>query len=124
MKSKKIDVSSTANGLLYFMENSIQIEFGSEGAASFIGISPHTELRLVFRGINLFDHDATEVFSLFQQYEDDENKWAEQYEHIFPKQIISVWDADTQYDLKGRLRRIWGQIGVGNSAYLNAVSDQ
>ncbi len=124
MKANRQDLSSTAHGHLYFLDNSIQIEFEPEGTSSFIGVAPHAGLRLVFQGIDLFDHDASEIFALFQQNENDETIWAEQYEHVFPKQIVTVWDADAQYDLNGGHRPVWGQIGVGSSAYLSADGAQ
>ncbi|WP_139213161.1 hypothetical protein [Pseudomonas kilonensis] len=41
---------------------------------------------------------------------------------MFPNQILTLWDADEQYDRQGGERReVWGQVGIGTSAYMAAI---
>ncbi len=121
MNSNKQSVSSTAHGHLYFLENSIQVEFQPNGEASFIGVAPHAKLSLTFQGVNLFDKHSDEVFALFQKNEGVDIVQQDQHEHIFLKQIVTLWDPDEQYDLNGENQPVWGQIGVGNSDYLEDI---
>ena len=37
-------------------------------------------------------------------------------------QIVTLWNADEQYDQRrGGERIVWGQVGLGNDAYLRAI---
>ena len=41
---------------------------------------------------------------------------------VFPNQIVTLWEADEQYDrLGGEQRPIWALVGLGNQRYLEAV---
>ncbi|EPJ81519.1 hypothetical protein CFII68_18785 [Pseudomonas sp. CFII68] len=41
---------------------------------------------------------------------------------MFPNQILTLWDADEQYDRQGGERReVWGQVGIGTNAYMAAI---
>ena len=78
MRTAGQGISATSNGHLYFVRNAIQVEFQSDGTASFIGVAPDPGLRLLFRGVDLFRRDAPEVFALFQAEEDDGATWSGQ----------------------------------------------
>lgn len=119
MKACGLNVSSNAHGHLYFFENSIMVEFHPTGDATFIGVSPNKNLRLTFQNTSLFDMEAKRVFHLFQKHEEVTAEFDE-YEHIFPRQIVTLWDADAQYDQNGQKTAIWGQIGIGDDKYLKA----
>jgi hypothetical protein len=46
----------------------------------------------------------------------------DRYEYCSPNQILTLWDADEQYDRQGgEEREVWGQIGIGSKEYVAAV---
>jgi hypothetical protein len=46
----------------------------------------------------------------------------DRYEYRFPNQILTLWDADEQYDHQGgEGREVWAQVGIGNHAYMAAI---
>ncbi|TQV65866.1 hypothetical protein FIL88_15355 [Aliiroseovarius halocynthiae] len=118
MKSCGFDVTSSAHGGLYFLENSVMAEFQPDGTASFIGVAPHRDLELTFQGVDLFKKHADEVFKLFETHEGETATDVDPHEHLFPKQIVTLWDPDTQYDLNAETMPVWGQIGIGNAQYM------
>ncbi len=110
----------------YFAKVAIQVEYDDAGCAWFIGANSTPQFRLLFHGIDLFDTDATEVFELFCQSEGGPAPPYGDGGYTFPKQIVTLWEADEQYDRVrefsgGRSRPIWGQIGVGSAGYLTAI---
>jgi hypothetical protein len=43
-------------------------------------------------------------------------------EYVFPNIIVTLWDADSQYDhLAGESRPVYCQVGVGSREYLRVV---
>jgi hypothetical protein len=76
----------------------------------------------LFKGIDVFARSATKVFSLMAASDNSGPHDFTSYEYWFPNQILSLWDADEQYDRQeGESREVWGQIGIGNSAYMAAI---
>lgn len=106
---------------LYFFENSIQVEFDDADTVSFIGISSHSEIDLFFQGHDLFEMGAKQVFEVFQHAENGGRAIFSEYEHLFPQQIVMLWDADTQYDRRGERFPVWAEIGIGSKAYYETV---
>ena len=106
----------------YFCESTIQVEFGDDGRADFIGIGSAPPFPIIYRGIDVFDVSATELFDLIARHEGSREHLFDRYEYVFPDQIVTLWDADSQYDHRGnRERLIWGQVGLGSSRYLEAT---
>ena len=106
---------------LYCFENSIQVEFDDADRASFIGISSHSQTDLFFQGYKLFEMNAEQVFKIFQNAENGDHSVFTEYEHLFPQQIVTLYDADTQYDRRGERFSVWSEIGIGNKVYYEAV---
>ena len=105
----------------YYFDNSLQIEFVND-KADFIGISYHSSYNVIYKSINVFDTEAKELFNLISSNE-KENHTFDAYEYLFPEQVVTLWDADEQYDrIDSETRLIWAQIGVGSLNYLEAVS--
>jgi hypothetical protein len=105
-----------------FFEAAIQVEYEEE-LASFIGISSHEQIALLYRGRDLFDMDAAESFRLIAACEASRAHDFNAAEYLFPDQIIALWEADTQYDRKrSEFRMVWGQIGIGDERYLAAIA--
>jgi hypothetical protein len=108
----------SARGLDFFIENGFQVEY-IEGTVSFIGTSNlfMEGYTVVHQGANLFDLDAASLRAYFAQF-DDLPKEGE----LFPGIIVTLWDADKQYDYVGdHSREVYGQVGVGDERYLVAL---
>jgi hypothetical protein len=107
----------------FFCEASIQVEYHEDGTASFIGISFHSSHKCTYQGMNVFDTPAEEIFSLMAAGEGDGSIHTfDHCEYVFPKQILTLYEADSQYDrLGGEVRPIWAQVGIGDARYWEAV---
>ena len=105
----------------YYFENSLQVEF-ENNKADFIGISYNDNYIVTYEGENVFDTKAKKIFTLIAENEKLDHEYSSD-EYLFPDQIISLWEADTQYDnYESYSREIWAQIGIGSSSYFEAVS--
>jgi hypothetical protein len=113
----------------YFTENIVQIEYGDDGRALFIGIACNTgEIGALYQGKNLLDMTAKAALALVAKGERDNAIPTMASDPVLRDQIITFWDADTQYDhirhaTGQRPRKIWGQVGIGNDAYLAAIDE-
>jgi hypothetical protein len=105
----------------YCCSSSIQVEYDDEGATDFIGTSFDERILVTYEGQNVFDLPAEALFELINTHEDKPSEYND-YEHVFPSQIVTLWDADSQYDrLGGEIRPVWAQVGVGSVTYLKAI---
>lgn len=113
----------TARGSMdYFEGASIQVEYEDDGTASLIGVSSHHDVALLFAGVDLFDKEAEEVFALLARYDGSGAHQFSRFEYIFPDQIVTLFEADPQYDRRGgEARSVWGQIGCGDVRYKDAI---
>lgn len=108
----------------YFAENGIQIEYHDGGMASFIGVSSDAvAYRLLYEGTDVFDTPAHVVFDLISARDGSGCHAFNRDEYLFPNQIVTLWEAEEQYDHIRRkssqrpLRQIWGQVGIGSPGY-------
>jgi hypothetical protein len=98
------------------------VEFDGDHSAQFIGIACHPAYRLSYRGVNVFDVPANELFALIASFDGSGSHEFNANEYEFPNQIVTLWEADEQYDrLGGEQRPMWGQVGLGNQRYLEAI---
>lgn len=105
----------------YFCENSIRTEY-TDGSASFIEFSGHALVVPRYRGSDVFSVTAEELFDAIAKGESAGTHAYDPLEYVFPEQIIALWEADPQYDLRGSYKRmVWGAVGVGDARYLAAV---
>lgn len=108
----------------YFCAACIQLEYSLEGFVQFIGVSGSAEISFTYKGIDVFSTAATELFSFMAAADDSGPHVFDRYEYCFPNQILTLWDADEQYDRQGgEEREVWGQIGIGSEEYVAAVED-
>lgn len=106
----------------YFCEAAIQVEFHDQQRASFIGISCHEAYSVFYLDVNVFDTPAQDLFTLFAERDDSGGHVFRDTDYCFPNQILTLWDADSQYDrLGGEQRVIWAQVGLGSSDYFDAI---
>lgn len=108
-----------------FADESIQIDYDARGRVRFIGIAPLPEVhRAVYRGLDLADTAAEEVFRAVAAGEGRGSHDFEADGYLFPRQIVALWAADEQYDAlapEGRKRLVWGQVGIGTPEYRDLV---
>ncbi|MFJ4444879.1 hypothetical protein ACIPZ8_22675 [Pseudomonas sp. NPDC089422] len=106
----------------YFSNAAMQIEYGADDKALFIGVSGGAAFRVVFKGVDVFNLPANEVFALMADADGSGPHDFNSDEYCFPNQILTLWDADEQYDRDGdETRPIWAQVGIGSGAYLAAI---
>lgn len=107
----------------YFSSNAVQISYGIDETVIFIGLSGSANFKVIFKGFDVFNLAAADLFSLMAEADNSGPHEFNSYEYCFPNQILTLWDADEQYDRDGgETRPIWSQVGVGNNAYLAAVA--
>lgn len=111
-----------SNGVIdYYFDNALQIEF-EDNIAEFIGISYHPNYTVTYKGVNVFNTEAKELFELIASNEDEKHEY-DSLEYLFPNQIVTLWGADEQYDqISSGSRLIWAQVGIGTQRYLQSVS--
>lgn len=107
----------------YFCDAAIQLECDADGRIWFIGISDSERFVARFQGEDVFALSAQALFSLVAASDHSGPHRYIDTEYCFPSQIVTLWDADTQYDRRGKESRpVWAQVGVGNASYAAAVA--
>jgi hypothetical protein len=106
----------------FFCHSSIQVEY-VDGTASFIGVSFSSEYVCTYEGLNVFDTPAEELFSFMNARETSGTASCDEDGVVFPIQILSLWEADSQYDrFQNESRPIYAQVGIGDARYLDAIA--
>jgi len=113
------DEPQDSSNVLYFVENAIEITFGANETANFIGISQHPKISLCLDGADLMPLPARQVFDLLAANEKLAPRYAPE-EVLFQSQIITLWNADPQNNRLDPDIPVWAQIGIGNAEYLSA----
>lgn len=107
----------------YFCQAAIQTECDEQGFVWFIGISQSEHYLARYQGVDVFSLAAGELFALVAAADGSGVHEYTDNEYLFPGQILTLWDADEQYDRQGNeTRPVWAQVGIGNPAYIEAVS--
>ena len=107
----------------HFCQSAIQIEYGPDDRVSFIGLSCHERFTVSYQDRSVFALSAPDVFALMAASERSASHTYQEYEYCFPDQIITLWNADEQYDrLGGESRPVWAQVGLGDKTYLAAIA--
>ncbi|MEL6398124.1 MAG: hypothetical protein AAFR26_03450 [Cyanobacteria bacterium J06626_4] len=116
-------LSFERQSLDYFFKSSIQTEYQADETVSFIGIASNQEINLEYLGVDLFSITAYDAFELISNLESRTHTYDDR-EYLFPDQIITLYDADPQYDHKEIVEQaVWGQIGLGDQRYLDLCTD-
>lgn len=106
----------------YFCENSIQTECDEDGRVMFIGVCCSSAFIAQYRGVDVFDVTARELFQMVANADDSGDHEFNKLEYCFPNQVLTLWNADPQYDHRGKgAREVWGQVGLGNEVYVSAI---
>ncbi|WP_314409346.1 hypothetical protein [Pseudomonas kuykendallii] len=107
----------------YFCDASIQTESGSDQNIWFIGVSCSDRFTATFHGKDVFSLSAADVFSLLSGADQSGPHSYTSTEYLFPNQLVTLWDADEQYDYKGQESQpVWAQVGLGNRDYAAAIA--
>ena len=116
-------LESSRRSLDFFCDASIQTECGPDGKIWFIGISACRQFTVLYKGQNIFSLSAPDLFTLIAASEKSAPHAYTRVEYLFPDQLITLWDADRQYDRLGNeTKPIWAQVGIGNSDYAAAFA--
>jgi hypothetical protein len=128
----RADVRSTMSGLGFplnnehltldhFCESAICVEYIDE-SLSFIEFWCHDSIVPRYRGTDVFSVTAQELFATIAGVEGGKPHAYDPTEYLFQEQIIALWRADSQYDLRtDQTRVVWGTVGVGDVRYLEAA---
>src|SRR5215218_7954230 len=84
-----------------YFQASLQIDFGESGTAQFIGVSSNADLLCLYDGRDVFDLAAPELFALIASHERTQTHTYSPLEYTFPDQVVTLYEADEQYDRKG-----------------------
>jgi hypothetical protein len=116
------EVTYTRGALDYLCEGAMQLEYGRSGLLQFIGFACHELTVPTYAGVDVFSVTAYDLFRLISKGEGSVPHLYNRHGFRFPVQILTLWDADTQYDHRThRTREIWGEVGIGSAEYLSAV---
>ena len=105
----------------YYFENAIQIEF-TDGTASFIGIASDRDIELVFQGASILQSPARDVFKRIAAAEGGTHKY-DVNGKVFRRLIVTLWEAEEQYDRINEAVPVYGQVGLGDARYLAGVDE-
>lgn len=123
MASAGFPLESSNGSVDFFCEASIQTECGEDGAVQFIGVSYNPKFIATYQGIEVFAIDAQELFRFMAESDNSGPHEYEPSEYRFPSQLMTLWNADPQYDRVGNeSKAVWGQVGLGNQAYAAAIA--
>lgn len=120
-----VSLTATRGSVDYFADSALTVDYRNDGAC-FLGVASGAPFLCRIDGIDPFDIAADALFAHLAEQDGGHHEYDE-YEYIFPSRIVTLWDADTQYDRRRRaagredLRVIWGQVGIGNADYLEAL---
>jgi len=102
----------------------IALEYDESWNLQHIGLAVSEHFIARYEGVDVFDIAAPELFAKIAQKEKTGDHVYDPSEYVFRGQIISLWEADEQYDRRrGETRPIYGSFGVGNQVYLNAIDE-
>ncbi len=105
-----------------YVQASLQIEFEADGTASFVEVSSHPAMLCLYKDQDVFDSPAPQLFALFAADDALGPHVYDPLEYVFPQLIVSLWEADEQYDRRcNQSRPMYATVGVGDERYLAAI---
>jgi hypothetical protein len=108
MESLGFAISHSRDGMNYYDDNSIQLDFFDDNVLHFIGFAHSSNFSVSYCDNDPFNCDARALFQRIVANEPTEIPFNE-YDPFFPSQIISLWDAQEQYDYKGVVKLFPGR---------------
>ncbi|MEO9933791.1 hypothetical protein [Rhodopirellula bahusiensis] len=117
MESLGFATSHSRDGMDYYDDNSIQLDFFDDDVLHFIGFAYSPNFDVSYCDNDPFDRDATALFQLILANEPSEIPFND-YDPFFPSQIIALWDAQEQYDYNGDHKRpVFATFSMGDQRY-------
>jgi len=105
-----------------YFRSSLQVDFDADGTASFIEVWYYPATIFAYKGRDVFDLPAPELFALFAADDASGPHGFVASGYLFPGRIVALWEADEQYDRKGKESRpVYATVGVGDERYLAAI---
>jgi hypothetical protein len=105
----------------HFCESAICLDY-TDKSLSFIECWCHDCIVPRYRGTDVFSVTAQELFTTIAGVEGGRPHAYGPTEYLFREQIIALWRADSQHDLRTRQTRVvWGTVGVGDVRYVEAA---
>lgn len=121
LESLGFAMSNSRGSMDYYDDNSIQLDFFNDEILHFIGFAYSVSFRVLYNEIDPFDQDASGLFELINSNESTPIPFND-YDPLFPTQIIALWDAQEQYDYNGNHnRRVFATFSIGDQRYLDEM---
>jgi hypothetical protein len=110
-----------SGGIDCFFNNGFQVSY-RDGTVEFIEVYSDPAHTYILEGVDVFDTPADQLVARLATLDSADSLLSEQNSYCFPSLIVSLWEADEQYDCKGGEKRpIFGAVGVGDARYLAAI---
>ncbi|MFA3789770.1 hypothetical protein AB6T38_01490 [Aliiglaciecola sp. SL4] len=75
-----------------------------------------------YENIDVFDVDGVNLFHAIAVNESKSHMFNE-FEYVFPDQIITLWEMEEQYDYLGNHKlKVCAQVGIGTKSYFHVVN--
>ena len=95
--------------------------FFDDDILHFIGFAYSRNFNVAYHDNDPFDCKATALFKLINANEPTEIPFND-YDPLFPSQIIALWDAQEQYDYLGDHKRaVFATFSIGDQRYLDEM---
>ena len=121
METLDLTWSHSRDGMDYYDDNSIQLDSFDDEILHFIGFAYSPNFDVTYNSIDPFDFDAAGLFEAINESESLPIPFND-YDPLFPTQIIALWDAQEQYDYKGDHRRsVYATFSIGDDRYLDEM---
>jgi hypothetical protein len=79
-------------------------------------------MSISWREMDVFDTPADDLLTELEKHDTNDATLGDNCSYCFPKLIVALWNADSQYDRRGReTRPIFGAVGIGDARYLSAI---
>jgi hypothetical protein len=108
----------------HFSESCAAVEFDDEDHVKHIGLFHDARIIPTYFGKDVFGMSARKSFALMAEHDGTGPHEFVRTGYLFPGQILSVFDASSQYNYRcGGRDAVWMQIGLGNADYLKIIQD-
>ena len=106
-----------------FCASSIQIECDDHGLVDFIGVAYSPRFIATYRDVEVFRVPAEQLFQLIAEADSSDTDTFNRSGYRFPGQVMTLWEADSQYDYLGNeSKAVWAQVGIGSASYAAAIA--
>lgn len=110
-----------SNGIDCFFNNAFQVSY-RDGTVEFIEVYNEPDHTFILAGLDVFDAPADQLVARLEALDSVDSELSDKCSYCFSNLIVSLWEADEQYDRKGgETRPIFGAVGIGDDRYLAAI---